>query len=82
MLQNSRVTALIVFELLREKQLGEGGGGGGGSISEKEKEKIASFSQVFFLCIYILHSCDFLKKMLIKINVVTYEGNSRNEIAH
>ena len=56
MLQNSRVTALIVFELLREKQLG--GGGGGGSISEKEKEKIASFlsrKSSFYVYIFYTH---------------------------
>ena len=27
-----------------------------------------------------LHSCDSLKKILIKVNVATGEGNSRNEI--
>ena len=32
MLQNARVTAFTVFELLRENQLWEGGGGGGGKI--------------------------------------------------
>ena len=30
--------------------------------------------------VYILHSCDHLKKISIKINVATDEGNSRNEI--
>ena len=29
-----------------------------------------------------LHSRDYLKKTSIKINVVTDEGNSRNEIEH
>ena len=29
-----------------------------------------------------LHSCDYLKKTSIKINVATDEGNSRNEIEH
>ena len=30
-----------------------------------------------------LHSCDdYLKKISIKINVATDEGNSRNEIGH
>ena len=33
MLQNSRVTAFIVFVLLRENQLGGGGGGGGEKIT-------------------------------------------------
>ena len=28
----------------------------------------------------LLHSCDYLKKILIKINVPTDEGNSLNEI--
>ena len=28
------------------------------------------------------HSCDYLKKVSIKINVATDEGNSRNEIGH
>ena len=27
-----------------------------------------------------LHSCDYLNKIAIKINVATYEGNSQNEI--
>ena len=31
------------------------------------------------LWLYILHSCDYLKKISIKINVGTDEGNSRNE---
>ena len=29
-----------------------------------------------------LDSCDYLKKISIKINVATDEGNSRNEIGH
>ena len=29
-----------------------------------------------------LHSCDYLKKVSIKINVATDEGNGRNEIGH
>ena len=29
-----------------------------------------------------LHSCDYIKKISIKINVATDEGNSRNEIGH
>ena len=29
-----------------------------------------------------LHSCDYLKKISIKINVATDEGNSRNKIGH
>ena len=29
-----------------------------------------------------LHSCDYLKKVSVKINVVTDEGNSRNETWH
>ena len=29
-----------------------------------------------------LHSCDYFKKISVKINVVTNEGNSRNEIGH
>ena len=29
-----------------------------------------------------LHSCDYLKKISIKINVVIDEGNSRNEMLH
>ena len=28
----------------------------------------------------LLHSCDYLKKVLIKINVPTDEGHSSNEI--
>ena len=28
----------------------------------------------------LLHSCDYLKKISIKINVATDEGNSRNEM--
>ena len=31
---------------------------------------------------YPLHSCDYLNKTLIGINVVTDEGKSRNEIRH
>ena len=30
----------------------------------------------------LLHSCDYLKKNSVKINVATDEGNSRNEIGH
>ena len=30
----------------------------------------------------LLHSCDNLKKISIKMNVVTDEGNSQNEIWH
>ena len=29
-----------------------------------------------------LHSCDYIQKISIKINVATDEGNSRNEIGH
>ena len=29
-----------------------------------------------------LHSCDYLNKILIKTNVATDEGNSRNEMLH
>ena len=29
-----------------------------------------------------LHSRDYLSKILVKINVATNEGNSRNEIGH
>ena len=29
-----------------------------------------------------LHSCDYIMKISIKINVATDEGNSRNEIGH
>ena len=29
-----------------------------------------------------LHSCDYLKKVSIKINVATDKGNSQNEIGH
>ena len=29
-----------------------------------------------------LHSCDYLKKILIKINVVIDQGNSQNEMWH
>ena len=29
-----------------------------------------------------ISSCDYLKKISIKINVATDEGNSRNEIGH
>ena len=29
-----------------------------------------------------LHSRDYLKKISVKINVATHEGNSRNEIGH
>ena len=29
-----------------------------------------------------LHSCDYLMKISIKINVATHEGNSENEIRH
>ena len=29
-----------------------------------------------------LHSCDYLKKVSIKINMATDEGDSRNEIEH
>ena len=29
-----------------------------------------------------LHSCDYLKKFSIKINVATDEGNRRNKIGH
>ena len=32
--------------------------------------------------IILLHSSDYFKKTLIKINVVTDEGNSGNEIGH
>ena len=32
--------------------------------------------------VYILHSCDYLKKISIKINVATDEGSSRSEIGH
>ena len=35
------------------------------------------------LCLHnSLHSCDYLKKISIKINVATNEGNSRNETCH
>ena len=33
------------------------------------------------VCIYI-QSCDYLKKISIKIKAATDEGNSRNEIGH
>ena len=29
-----------------------------------------------------LHSCDYVKKVSIKINMATDEGDSRNEIEH
>ena len=37
-----------------------------------------------YMCIYIipLHSCDYLKKNSIEINVTTDESNSRHEIEH
>ena len=35
------------------------------------------------MCQFIpVHSCDYLKKTSVKINVPTDEGNSRNEIRH
>ena len=34
MLQNTRITAFTVSELLRENQQGGGGGGGGGKITQ------------------------------------------------
>ena len=30
----------------------------------------------------LLHSCDYLKKILIKINMVIDQGNSQNEMWH
>ena len=30
----------------------------------------------------LLHSCDYLQKISIKINVATDQGNSRNEVWH
>ena len=30
----------------------------------------------------LLHSCDYLNKILIKTNVATDKGNSRNEMSH
>ena len=38
-----------------------------------------SLSICIIYILYPLHSCDYLKKILIKINVATDEGNSRNE---
>ena len=40
-----------------------------------------------YVCMYVcininILSCDYLKKISIKINVVTNEDNSRNEIRH
>ena len=32
--------------------------------------------------IILLYSRDYLKKISVKINVATHEGNSRNEIEH
>ena len=40
-----------------------------------------SFSYEFYMYQFIpLHLCDYLKKISIKINVASDEGNSRNEI--
>ena len=42
-----------------------------------------SFSGEYHLYQLIpLHSCDYLKKVLIKTDVATDEGNSRHEIGH
>ena len=32
--------------------------------------------------LFPLHSCDYLSKISIKVNVATDEGNRRNEIRH
>ena len=34
------------------------------------------------MCLLSLQSCDYLKKISIKINVATDKGNSQNEIGH
>ena len=38
--------------------------------------------QWVYIYMYPLHSCDYLYKTSIKINVVTYEGISQNDIWH
>ena len=35
-----------------------------------------------YIYIHIYYSCDYLKTISIKINVVTDENNSQNEIEH
>ena len=42
-----------------------------------------SFSGEYHIYQFIsLHSCDYLMKISIKINVATHKGNSQNEIQH
>ena len=44
--------------------------------------KTISFTSKTFHIYIPLHSCDYLKKISIKIKVATDEGNSLNEIGH
>ena len=45
--------------------------------------KSQTFADEYYMYKVIpLHSCDYLEKISIKLNVATDKGNSRNEIGH